>query len=124
MPVRLIATDEWRPSSMMERRLRDLEKEGLLRPRTSSTRPEWIAPPVEHQEPTPPEGYIISFAKFHHHGLGYPLSRFMRALYHHYGVELQHFPPMLSPLRLSLPRCVRATWGDAALGLVAPPLPG
>ena len=91
--MRLIATDDWRLSSMTERRLRDLEKEGLLRPRASSTRPEWIAPPVDHWEPNPPKGYVVLFAKFHRHGLGSPPSRFMRALCHHYGIELQHFSP-------------------------------
>ena len=78
---------------MMEHLLWDLEKEGLLCPRTSSMWPEWIAPLVEHHEPTPREGYVVSFTVFHRHGLGSPLSRFMRALYHHYGVELQHFSP-------------------------------
>ena len=34
---------------------------------------------------------MVSFAKFHRHGLGSPPSHFMRALCHHYGVELQHF---------------------------------
>jgi len=93
MPVRLVAADDWRPSSMTERRLLELEREGLLRHRTSSSRPEWIAPAVDHREPRPPTGYVVSFAKFHHHGLGAPPSRFMRALCHHYGVELQHFSP-------------------------------
>jgi len=88
MPVRLIAADDWCPSSMMERRLLELEREGFLRPRTSSSRLEWIAPAVDHREPRPPKGYVVSFAKFHRHGLGTPLSRFMRALCHHYGVEL------------------------------------
>jgi len=36
---------------------------------------------------------VVSFAKFHRHGLGAPPSRFMRALCLHYGVELQHFSP-------------------------------
>jgi len=93
MPVRLIAADDWRPSSMMERRLLELEREGLLHPRTSSSRPEWIAPAADHREPRPPKGYVVSFAKFHHHGLGTPSSRFMRELCHHYMVELQHFSP-------------------------------
>jgi len=93
MPVRLIAVDDWRPSSMMERRLLELEREGLLRPRVSSSRPEWIAPVADHREPRPPKGYVVSFAKFHRHGLGSAPSRFMRALCHHYGVELQHFLP-------------------------------
>ena len=86
MPVRLIAVVEWHLSTMTECWLRDLEKEGLLRPCVSSTRPEWITPPAEHREPNLLEGYVISFAKFHRHGLGSPPSHFMRALYHHYGV--------------------------------------
>ena len=93
MTARLIAADDSRPSSMTERRLLELEKEGLLRPRVSSSRPEWIAPAADHWELRPPKGYVVSFAKFHRHGLGSPPSRFMRALCHHYSVELQHFSP-------------------------------
>jgi hypothetical protein len=93
MPVRLVAADDWRPSLMTDRRLLELENEGLLRRRTSQSSPEWIAPPASHREPQPPEGYVVSFAKFHRHGLGAPPSRFMRALCFHYGVELQHFSP-------------------------------
>ena len=78
---------------MTERRLLEHEKEGLLRHRTSLSSPEWIVPPADHREPRPPKGYVVSFAKFHCHGLGAPPSRFMRALCHHYGVELQHFSP-------------------------------
>ena len=81
------------PPTIGVRRLLDLEKEGLLRPRTSSSRLEWIAPAADHWEPRPPTGYVVSFAKFHRHGLGSPPSRFLRALRHHYGVELQHFSP-------------------------------
>ena len=77
---------------MTERWLRDLE-EGLLRPHASSTRPELIAPLADHWEPNPPKGYIVSFAKFHYHGLGSPPSHFMWVLCLHYGVELQHFSP-------------------------------
>jgi len=80
MPVRLVAADDWRPSSITERRLLELEREGLLRSRTSLSWPEWIAPAVDHREPRPPSGYVVSFAKFHHHGLGAPPSRFMQAL--------------------------------------------
>jgi hypothetical protein len=93
MPVRLVAADDWRPLSMTEHRLLELEKEGLLRPHVSSSRPEWIAPAADHREPRPPKGYVVSLAKFHRHGLGSPPSRFMWALCHHYGVELQHFSP-------------------------------
>jgi len=78
---------------MTKRRLLELEREGLLRHRTSLSSPEWIAPLADHREPKPPKGYVVSFSKFHRHGLGAPPSRFMRVLYHHYGVELQHFSP-------------------------------
>jgi len=111
MPVRLIAADDWRPSSMTERRLLELEKEGLLCPRISSSWPEWIAPAADHREPRPPKLYVVSFAKFHRHGLGSPPSRFIRALCHHYGVELQHFSPNAITARRFLLRCVKATWG-------------
>ena len=93
MPVRLVAADDWRPSSMTERRLLELEREGLLRHRTSLSSPKWIAPPADHREPQPPKVYVVSFAKFHRHGLGAPPSRFMWTLCFHYGVELQHFSP-------------------------------
>jgi len=72
MPVRLVAADDWRLSSTTERRLRDLEKEGILRPRASSTWPEWVTPPTDHREPNPSKGYVVSFAKFHHHSLRSP----------------------------------------------------
>jgi len=88
MPVRLVAADDWRPSSMTERRLLELEREGLLRCRTSLSPLKWIAPAADHREPRPHKGYVVSFAKFHRHSLGAPPSRFMRALCHHYGVEL------------------------------------
>jgi len=67
MPVRLITSDDWRPSLMTDRRLLELEREGLLGPRTSSSRPEWITPAADHREPRPPKGYVVSFAKFHRH---------------------------------------------------------
>jgi len=114
MPVRLVAADDWRLSSMTERRLLELEREGLLRPRTSSSRLEWIAPAADHREPRPPTGYVVSFAKFHRHGLGAPLSRFMRALCHHYGVELQHFSPNAITIM-----AVFATVCEGYLGMMA-----
>ena len=70
MLVRLVAADDWRPSLMTDRRLLELENEGLLRRRTSQSSPEWIAPPASHREPQPPEGYVVSFAKFHRHEIG------------------------------------------------------
>jgi hypothetical protein len=36
---------------------------------------------------------VVSFIPFHERGFGVPASRFMRALLHHYGVELHNFNP-------------------------------
>jgi hypothetical protein len=67
--------------------------DGLLRPRTSRVFREWRAPPANRREPAPPEGYVVSFVASHERGLGVPLSRFMRAIPHYYGVELHHLAP-------------------------------
>jgi hypothetical protein len=77
----------------MEKRLEELVHDGLLWTRTSRTQPEWRVPPSDHQEPAPPEGYVVSFVCFHERGFGVPASPFMRVLLHYYKVELQHLAP-------------------------------
>jgi hypothetical protein len=77
----------------MEKKLQEIMCDGLLRPRTSRDLPEWRVPPKDHREPTPPEGYVVSFITFHERGLGVPPSQFMRAIPHYYGVELHHLAP-------------------------------
>jgi hypothetical protein len=77
----------------MEKKLQELMRDGLLHPRTSRDMPEWRVPPTSHQEPAPPEGYVVSFAPFHERGLEVPPSQFMRAIPHYYGVELHHLAP-------------------------------
>jgi hypothetical protein len=52
----ILPADDWAVSSVTERRLEELVEDGLLRPRTSRSRPEWIAPPSDHREPAPPKG--------------------------------------------------------------------
>jgi hypothetical protein len=54
---------------------------------------EWIVPPAGDRAPNPPEGYVVSFIRFHKRGFNAPASRFMRALCHYYGVELHNFVP-------------------------------
>jgi hypothetical protein len=50
---------------------------------------------VPHDEhvSNPPVGYIVSFTLFHERGFEVPVSRFMRALSHYYGVEMHNFNP-------------------------------
>ena len=66
-------------------------------------------PPWEDREPNPLVGYVVIFIKFHHHGFGSPPSRFMRALVHYYGVELQHFSSNDISNAATSPWSVRAT---------------
>ena len=88
----VIEADPWGPSDVSVETLQSLVDDGLLRPVTDPTRPEWIAPGGE-PEPRPRDGYIMSFVSFHEHGLGLPADQFMRALSHYYGVELHNFNP-------------------------------
>jgi hypothetical protein len=54
---------------------------------------EWIVPPAGDRAPNPPEGYVVSFIRFHERGFNAPANRFMRALCDYYGVELHNFAP-------------------------------
>ena len=72
--------------------LQSLIDDGLLRPVTDPSRPEWIAPGAE-SEPRPRDGYIVSFVSFHERGFGLSADWFMRALPQYYGVELHNFNP-------------------------------
>ncbi|CAN6235044.1 unnamed protein product [Urochloa humidicola] len=83
----------WFPSSMDAHYLGSLSESGVLPRITDSSRPEWIVPPASHREPNPPPGYVVSLAPLHERRFGSPAGRFIRALCHHYGVELHNFAP-------------------------------
>ena len=53
---------------------------------------EWLLPD-EEDVPSPPNGYVISFARFHELGFATPAHRFLRGLLHYYKIELQHLNP-------------------------------
>jgi hypothetical protein len=89
----VLPVDLWIRSSVTEKKLQELVRDGLLRSRTSRDLPEWRVPPTIHREPAPPEGYVVSFVAFHERGLRVPSSRFMRVVLHYYGVELHHLAP-------------------------------
>jgi hypothetical protein len=84
--------DPWPFSTVAVEDLETLVADGLLRPLSDGLQPEWMAPSSE-ADPTPPPGYVLSFIPFHERGFGVPASRFMRALLHHYRVELHNFNP-------------------------------
>jgi hypothetical protein len=91
--IQVLPAEEWVYSLVTERKLEELVHDGLLRPRASRGQPDWRVPPTSHREPTPPEGYVVSFITFHKRGLGMPPTRFMRELLNYYRVELHHLTP-------------------------------
>jgi hypothetical protein len=84
--------DLWPFSTITADDLEALVAEGLLRPLSGDSQPEWMAPP-SGAAPSPPPGYVLSFVSFHERGFGVPASRFMRAILHVYGVELHNLSP-------------------------------
>ena len=73
--------------------LEALVTEGLLLPNSDPTWLVWIVPTPEEREPKPPSGYVVSLAWLYERGFGVPAGKFIRALCHHYGVELHNFTP-------------------------------
>ena len=82
--------EPWPHFDVRHVRMEGLVKKGLLRARTAVM--EWIVPSGE-DEPSPPNGYVISFIPFHEHGLVTRPHRFLQGLLHYYGIELQHLNP-------------------------------
>jgi hypothetical protein len=84
--------DPWPFSTVMADDLEALVAEGLLRPLSGGSQPEWMAP-SSGATLSPPPGYVVSFVSFHERGFGVPTSHFMRAILHVYGVELHNLSP-------------------------------
>ena len=82
--------EPWCRSNITPQRLESLIRHGLLRPLTATE--EWWLPGDE-VEPSPPEGYVVSFALFHERGFTVPAHKFHRGLLDYYQVELQHLNP-------------------------------
>ena len=66
--------EPWCRSDITPQRLEGLVRRGLLCPRTATE--EWRLPGDE-DEPSPPEGYVMSFAHFHEHGFAIPVDKFL-----------------------------------------------
>jgi hypothetical protein len=83
----------WERSTVTRVALNQLVTAGQLAANEDGRPGEWIVPPGRDQAPNPPSGYMVIFIRFHERGFMAPASRFMRALCHHYGVELHNFAP-------------------------------
>jgi hypothetical protein len=92
-PLVIVDSYAWERSSVTRLALGDLVSAGQLAANEEGRLEEWIVPPAGDHAPNPPSGYVVSFTRFHERGFAAPASRFMRALCHHYGVELHNFAP-------------------------------
>ena len=82
--------EPWCRSNITPQHLEGLVHRGLLRP--LSVVEQWRLPGDE-DEPSPPEGYVVSFALFHERGFAVPAHKFLWGLLEYYQVELQHLNP-------------------------------
>jgi hypothetical protein len=69
----VLPRDPWPFSTDTVDDLEALVVEGLLRPLSGYSQPEWMAPP-SGAAPSPPPGYVVSFVSFHERGFGVPAS--------------------------------------------------
>jgi hypothetical protein len=92
-PLIIVDPLPWERSSATRLALGQLVTAGQLAANEDGRPAEWIVPPARDHVPNPPSGYVVSFIRFHERGFMAPASRFMRALYFHYGVELHNFAP-------------------------------
>jgi hypothetical protein len=75
----------WERLSATRLALGQLVTAGQLAANEDERPTEWTVPPGRDHAPNPPNGYVVSFIRFHERGL--------RALCFHYGVELHNFAP-------------------------------
>ena len=80
----------WCRSNITLQRLEGLVRRGLLCPWTTTE--EWQLPDNKDASSLP-EGYVVSFARFHERGFATPAHKFLRRLLDYYKVELQHLTP-------------------------------
>jgi hypothetical protein len=92
-PLIIIDPLAWERSTVTRLALNQLVTGGQLAANEDGRPAEWIVPSERERVPNPLSGYVVSFVRFHEWGFMAPASRFMRALCHHYGVELHNFAP-------------------------------
>jgi hypothetical protein len=92
-PITVLDPMPWPRSTVKRLVLCELVNAGQLAANVDGQPPAWIVPPSTDREPNPSHGYVVSFIRFHERGFAAPVSRFMRGLCYHYGVELHNFTP-------------------------------
>jgi hypothetical protein len=92
-PLTIVDPLAWERSTVMRLALNQLVTGGQLAANEDGQPAAWIVPSERERVPNPLSGYVVSFIRFHERGFMAPANRFMRALCHHYGVELHNFAP-------------------------------
>jgi hypothetical protein len=115
-PLTILDSYAWERSTVTRLALGELVTAGQLAANEDGRPAEWIVPPAGDRAPNPPEGYVVSFVRFHERGFNTPASRFMRALCHYYGVELHNFTPNAISQAPRSWAFVRGIWGSQSTG--------
>jgi hypothetical protein len=76
-PLTILDPYAWERSSVNRLALSDLVSAGQLAANEEGRPAEWIVLPAGDHAPNPPEGYVVSFTRFHERGFAAPASRFM-----------------------------------------------
>jgi hypothetical protein len=63
----------WERSTVTQMALGELVTAVQLAANEDGRPAEWIVPPAGDRAPNPPEGYVVSFVRFHERGEGEPL---------------------------------------------------
>jgi hypothetical protein len=90
-PLIIIDPLAWERLTVTRLALNQLVTGGQLEANEDGRPAAWIVSSERERAPNSPSGYVVSFVRFHERGFMVPASRFMRALCHHYGMELHNF---------------------------------
>jgi hypothetical protein len=64
-PLTILDPYAWEWSSVTPMALNELVTAGQLAANEEGRPAEWIVPPAGDRAPNPPEGYVVSFVRFH-----------------------------------------------------------
>jgi hypothetical protein len=73
-PVTILDPYAWERLSVTPLALNELVTAGQLAANEEGRPAEWIVPPAGDCAPNPPEGYVVSFVRFHERGFNAPAS--------------------------------------------------
>jgi hypothetical protein len=73
-PLTIVDPLAWERSTVTRLALNQLVNAGQLAANEDGQSAEWLVPPARDQVPNPPNGYMVSFVRFHERGFIAPAS--------------------------------------------------